>query len=345
MLNENEIKEIIINSLYDKNIITKELYEKCGKPKVVQGLPGDLRTNDTDKLEVRLNAIHDKMSEIEKDLNDLGYETGFYLDVEEEYNPDDKYDSDGRLKNMSDDYRYTEYYLNDRVKWKKDIDKFEKEDKPRLERKLSLLDDAKKEWENIKNDFPDYETDWSDGWYINGIINHAKDYFWESGDVPQISVLQDESIPYNNLIKDTMSERYEFYFGDNYNTIGMDNKWRFKNDLDSLKKYNSKYGNLDNIVEIFQEVYDSPRKVQNEAKKYFIMKETYTRFEEDFQRLGGEDEANRLIDRWNKIDGLKKDSQSLMDETLRIRNKLSENGASSSEIDEISIIFRKINNL
>lgn len=70
MLDENDIKEIIINSLYDKNIITKELHEKCGKPKVISDLPHDLRTNDVDKLNERKDAINDKIQSIENDIKE-----------------------------------------------------------------------------------------------------------------------------------------------------------------------------------------------------------------------------------------------------------------------------------
>lgn len=76
MLNINEIKQIIADTLYDADVIDKELYLKCGKPKYISDLPGDLRSNDADELDDRLNNISDELDKREEILKRAEYRIG-----------------------------------------------------------------------------------------------------------------------------------------------------------------------------------------------------------------------------------------------------------------------------
>ena len=64
LLNENDIKDLINDSLLEHDLINQEIYLKCGKPKVVQALPGDLRTTDLEKLNRRKEAIKLRIEEL-----------------------------------------------------------------------------------------------------------------------------------------------------------------------------------------------------------------------------------------------------------------------------------------
>lgn len=66
---EYYIKNLIINSLYSKNLIDEELYLKC-KPKYIRDLPFDLRTNDPEKLGIRREAIRDRIRELRREIDD-----------------------------------------------------------------------------------------------------------------------------------------------------------------------------------------------------------------------------------------------------------------------------------
>ena len=71
MINENEIKQDIAEALYDKGIIDGDLFEKCGKPKYIQSLPGDLRTSNIEVLENRLDEIDRRMKMSERKREEL----------------------------------------------------------------------------------------------------------------------------------------------------------------------------------------------------------------------------------------------------------------------------------
>lgn len=71
LLTERDIKEIINNSLYNNGLISQEIYEKCGKPKYIQSLPHNLRTNDVYKLNERLSEIEKRLKNNKKDINDF----------------------------------------------------------------------------------------------------------------------------------------------------------------------------------------------------------------------------------------------------------------------------------
>lgn len=76
MLSVEDIKEIVMSTLYTRGIISKEYYLKCASPKYIQGLPGDLRTNDTDVLYERLEAIDDELTRREDILKKAEYRIG-----------------------------------------------------------------------------------------------------------------------------------------------------------------------------------------------------------------------------------------------------------------------------
>ena len=76
MFTEDDYKQIILDSLYNNDVIDKDLYLKCGKPKYISGLPGDLRTTDENELYDRLTAIEDELNRREEILKKAEYRVG-----------------------------------------------------------------------------------------------------------------------------------------------------------------------------------------------------------------------------------------------------------------------------
>ena len=74
VLSEKEIKDIIINSLYRNELISKELFVKCNQ--AVSELPYDLRTTDIDELSERLDAIDEEIKSREDILAKADYRIG-----------------------------------------------------------------------------------------------------------------------------------------------------------------------------------------------------------------------------------------------------------------------------
>lgn len=273
---------------------------KC-TPDYIQELPYDLRTNDVEKLTERFDEIDNRLSELEEELDELDYDT------------------DGT------DFNLYEYWKEDREEWKASIDKFENEDTPRLERKMQLIDEIKAEWETLKGNY-DTSSLKTLGGQVDTEINNLDSVFtvYTSGStkVPPISVLQDEIIPYDLVVKNTGGGgRYMTYFGDDYNTIGKDNKWTFNLYLNNIKRLN-KDGSLDGIISKMEEIKSSPRKVQNEAKKYTIMKEHYDRLEGNYQSQGGDDPYDKTQDPLSDYSRVKREYDDLLEEAKRTYNKL-----------------------
>ena len=71
LLLEDNIKIIIADALYFNNLITEDLYLKCGGKPHISNLPYDNRTNDTEKLRVRQEAILDNISSYNSTLKDV----------------------------------------------------------------------------------------------------------------------------------------------------------------------------------------------------------------------------------------------------------------------------------
>ena len=76
MLSESDYKSIIAEVLFNSDVISKEIYLKCSKPKYIQNLPGDLRSHDPDLLYERLNAIDDELTRREDILKKAEYRIG-----------------------------------------------------------------------------------------------------------------------------------------------------------------------------------------------------------------------------------------------------------------------------
>lgn len=72
LLDENIIKILIADKLYNNGLIDEEMYGKCSKPHI-SSLPGDLRSTDLDKLNSRVDAINENLKKYKdnnKKLND-----------------------------------------------------------------------------------------------------------------------------------------------------------------------------------------------------------------------------------------------------------------------------------
>lgn len=74
MLDESEIKELINEVLYQNDLISKDVYEKCGKPHI-SSLPGNLRSNDMTLLNNRFDACEENIKKQEDIIYSLHNET------------------------------------------------------------------------------------------------------------------------------------------------------------------------------------------------------------------------------------------------------------------------------
>lgn len=79
LLNKDDIKDLINDALFNKGIISEEVYLKCGKPKYISDLPGDLRSTNIEVLDERLDSIQklqeDAFNEFEEKYSE--YEKAF----------------------------------------------------------------------------------------------------------------------------------------------------------------------------------------------------------------------------------------------------------------------------
>ena len=75
MFNRNIYSKWVINSLFEHELITEELYIKCSKP-YITGLPGDLRSTDEDLLSERLDAIEEEITRREDIVKRADYRIG-----------------------------------------------------------------------------------------------------------------------------------------------------------------------------------------------------------------------------------------------------------------------------
>ena len=96
-LNEDNLKTLIANVLYDNEIIDTELYEKCSKQHITT-LPYDLRTNDLVKLKERETEIKNRITEeteniktLEKEEDNLRKQRKEYNDVQNELKESARY--------------------------------------------------------------------------------------------------------------------------------------------------------------------------------------------------------------------------------------------------------------
>ena len=78
LLTDEQIRTLINDSLYEKDLINEELHEKCGKPKHIQALPHDLRTNDPEKLQSRKDAIIKEWKKTNEEIGAKNYPEEFW---------------------------------------------------------------------------------------------------------------------------------------------------------------------------------------------------------------------------------------------------------------------------
>lgn len=87
--NEDDYRQIIIDSLYEEGLVDEELYLKCGKPKHIQALPGDLRTHDIKKLQKRKKQIIREMNKGSKRIANKWHQISDMVDEWHENIPND----------------------------------------------------------------------------------------------------------------------------------------------------------------------------------------------------------------------------------------------------------------
>lgn len=106
LLDEDYIKILIADKLYDEDLIDDEVYEKCSKPHI-SSLPGDLRSNDKNKLNQRKNSAKKKLEDNKKKKEELDNEMK-KISIKMEDNrkwTKDSFDNLGKqLKKMQDNF-------------------------------------------------------------------------------------------------------------------------------------------------------------------------------------------------------------------------------------------------
>ena len=157
--NKGEYKQIIADSLLEQGIINNTIYEKCSKPHVT-GLPHDLRTNDSEKLQKRKNKIIQEWNKTHDEIMNKNYPDEFF-----ELSQTDTYDDEGWMHNYDGD-KLVEHYnnllntsisLNDAIRERYDnqIDKLNK-DIENYKEQVKIRDDEinhyLKEQENLEKD-------------------------------------------------------------------------------------------------------------------------------------------------------------------------------------------------
>ena len=70
LISLEDISTAINTVLYNHDLISKDIYLKCSKPKYISDLPGDLRSNDPNELSLRLDAIEEAIGNRESILQD-----------------------------------------------------------------------------------------------------------------------------------------------------------------------------------------------------------------------------------------------------------------------------------
>ncbi len=288
-----EIAEIKSNSKALGEFLDEVI--KC-TPEIIQDLPYDLRTNDWNKLNERWLAIDDKLSSIEMRMEELGEDADVDLDLY--YN-----------------------WRNDREEWKNFIDNFEAEDKPRLEAKRQLVKDIQKEWNRLKKNY-DTDNPSDKGYNADVEIEHLDSLFkgdfysnyLNYGDkVPPISVLQGEDVSYDKVVDRKEWAKWDTYFGDVENARANDRKRDLAFVKSELKKLNTD-GKLDGLIDKLDELGQSERSVQNDAKKYVIMKGHYPILEGRYQDQGGDKPFSQSEDVIGEMAQLEKDYSILKSE-------------------------------
>ena len=141
MLREDEIKRLINEVLFKRGLINKDIYEKCGKPHITS-LPHDLRTNDVDKLNQRLQSIYSKYSDSWDEVKDLDKTINRWSE-----------EADRSLNFMSKRCRNIRKQINDTLNILKDNDDevyngLKKDILPKFKRTIL---DLEKEFRSIKN--------------------------------------------------------------------------------------------------------------------------------------------------------------------------------------------------
>ena len=63
--------DLVLESLFENDVIDEELYNKCKKPDYIQDLPHDLRTNELDELKERKEQILLKINETNKEVSEF----------------------------------------------------------------------------------------------------------------------------------------------------------------------------------------------------------------------------------------------------------------------------------
>lgn len=74
MLSVSDYKDLIIDALFNSEIIDRSLYLKCNQ--AVSDLPYDLRTTDIDELKERMDTIDEEINTRDKILQDAEYRMG-----------------------------------------------------------------------------------------------------------------------------------------------------------------------------------------------------------------------------------------------------------------------------
>lgn len=250
--------------------------EKCSKPKYIQALPGDGRTNDVDILKERQTAIKDGMNEVTDEIDGATHD----LDLLEE--------TEGAFY----DY-FLENWKNDKSGWKNIIDTFEKDDAPRKKEKQELVKEFNNEWKSIKDDLPNNASKENIELYMGDLNKMFND----------TSVVSPAFInlgKYASGVDNVYTDIGEMEFHSEYN----DSVKRLRGAINKLPE--NKRGAL---KDIFDKITDSPKGVKNKEHEYQAIKYQYEINENIRKNPKVQSEVKKYNDEYNRLNKIISDGE------------------------------------
>ena len=140
----NDYNKLILDALYNNEIISDELYEKCSSPEYIQSLPYDNRTSDYDKLKERKEELERRLKETNPNLvHSLANVMRAVENTAKQLK-----DVNNGVKNVRKYDKKIDEHLKNRINYYKD--QYEKTGEEHNKKYLDRCNTFKKEWDKYK---------------------------------------------------------------------------------------------------------------------------------------------------------------------------------------------------
>lgn len=296
LLNEEDIRDLVIDSLLENDLIGQELYVKCGKPKHIQSLPGDLRTTDLNKLNRRKEAIKLRIDELNLQIAQKTLDRKINTNEIKKSRLSIK-ENKAKQKEEYEYYKHVSKQLKDSSKNIKSLFKQLSKELSKKDVTISLGADY---WNKLMDKFIKY----SDAFKINpnkGSFQNEKRKFWEDAGMYDPGYGLTSSLPEENIRE---------IFGKFFNQS-------------SERQYIK--SNSDKVLRLVDEIYNAGNGMRAEVAswgdtgfKVEVAKETVSENQDKIKRLQS---ANEDIKK--EIDNLKVQRKQLKDEGKLTDNRIS----------------------